>query len=211
MRLFWYKLLERTLDMRKGELTRERIIAQAAPIFNKQGFAGSSMHDVMAATGLEKGGIYRHFRSKEELAVESFRYALSKAEKVRTSNVESSQGAVEHLQSLVRQFVEAPSGVPGGCPLMNTAIDTDDGNPVLRALAKQGLADWKARISHIVKRGVKNGEIAPKTDPRRIANVIIATLEGALMMSRLEGTKTTLEDARTALDSLLQGIRVQAN
>jgi TetR/AcrR family transcriptional repressor of nem operon len=104
--------------------------------------------------------------------------------------------------------VEAPSGVPGGCPLMNTAIDADDGNPVLRALVKQGLADWKGRISHVVKRGIGNGEIVPETEPRRIANVIIATLEGALMMSRLEGTKTSLQDARTALDLLLEGIRV---
>ncbi len=63
--------------MRKGELTRERIIAEAAPIFNQRGFAGSSMQDVMEATGLENGGLYRHFRSKEELAVESFRYALA--------------------------------------------------------------------------------------------------------------------------------------
>jgi len=193
--------------MRKGELTRERIVAQAAPIFNQQGFAGSSMQDVMAATGLEKGGLYRHFRSKEELAVESFRFALAKAEKMRASGVEPSLGAVEHLHSLVKHFVETPSGVPGGCPLMNTAIDNDDGNPVLRALAKRGFSDWKSRISRVVERGIRSGEIVPETEPRRIANVIIATLEGALMISRLEGTKAALQDARTALDSLLEGIR----
>jgi len=208
MRLFWCKLLQKELKMRKGELTRARIIAQAAPIFNQQGFAGSSMQDVMAATGLEKGGLYRHFRSKEELAVESFRFALAKAEKLRTSNVETSDGAVEHLHSLVKHFVEAPSGVPGGCPLMNTAIDSDDGNHVLRALARRGLSDWKTRISRVVERGIRTGEIVRGTEPRRIANIIIATLEGALMMSRLEGTKTVLQDARAALDLLIEGIRV---
>ena len=56
--------------MRKGELTRQRIIAQAAPIFNQRGFAGCSMQDLMEATGLEKGGLYRHFSGKEELAAE---------------------------------------------------------------------------------------------------------------------------------------------
>ena len=54
--------------MSKGQLTRQRIIAQAAPLFNQRGYEGCSINDVMAATGLEKGGIYRHFESKEELA-----------------------------------------------------------------------------------------------------------------------------------------------
>ena len=71
--------------MGKGELTRERIIAQAAPLFNQRGFAGCSMQDVMEATGLEKGGLYRHFSSKEELAAEAFRYAVARADTVQRS------------------------------------------------------------------------------------------------------------------------------
>jgi AcrR family transcriptional regulator len=193
--------------MRKGESTRGRIIAEAATIFNKQGFVGSSMQDVMEATGLEKGGLYRHFRSKEELAAESFRYALAKAVKLRTEKLDRSHGAVDHLRSLVKRFVETPAAVPGGCPLMNTAIDADDGNPVLRSLVKEGLADWKKRLAEVVELGIRDGEISPKTQPRRVANTIIATLEGALMISCLEGTKTALEDAHATLDSLLEGLR----
>ena len=192
--------------MRKGELTRERIVAEAAPIFNRQGFAGSSMQDVMEATGLEKGGLYRHFRSKEELAAESFRYALAQAVKLRTDKVDRSHGVVEHLQSIVKRFVETPSAVPGGCPLMNTAIDADDGNPVLRALVKKGFSEWRARLCVVIEKG-----IAQETQPRIVANTMIATLEGALMMSRLEGTKTALQDAQTTLDSLLEGIRNSVN
>lgn len=195
--------------MRKGETTRERIVAEAAAIFNKQGFAGSSMQDVMEATGLEKGGIYRYFRSKEELAAESFRYALAKTVKIRTEKLDHSHGAVDHLRSLIKRFVETPSAVPGGCPLMNTAIDADDGSPVLRALVKEGLSDWKNRLAVVVGLGIRNGEISPKTQPRRVANTIIATLEGALMIGRLEGTKTALKDAQAALDVLLEGLRIQ--
>ena len=47
--------------MRKGEATRQRIIAEAAPIFNQRGFVGCSLADLMEATGREKGGIFRHF------------------------------------------------------------------------------------------------------------------------------------------------------
>ncbi|WP_263381542.1 TetR/AcrR family transcriptional regulator [Granulicella arctica] len=192
--------------MTKGEQTRQRIIAEAAPIFNQRGFAGCSMQDIMDATGMEKGGLYRHFSSKEELAVESLRYALAKAVRSRTEKVEEIQGAVEKLRHLIRHFVESPSVIPGGCPLMNTAIDSDDGNPALRALACDGIQVWKTRLCRILEAGIERGEIGERVLPRQIANTIIATLEGALMISRLEGTQTALEDAHHSLDDLLSGL-----
>jgi AcrR family transcriptional regulator len=194
--------------MTKGANTRQRIIELAAPIFNQRGYAGASMQDVMLATGLEKGGLYRHFSSKEELATEAFRYALANAVKMRTEKQEAVQGAIPRLRFVIDRFVEAPSGIPGGCPLMNTAIDADDGNPALRELAREGIEDWKRRLAEIVGEGIAAGEIRPGTEPRRIANAVIAGLEGALMISRLEGTKQALSDARTTLDALLDGIAV---
>jgi len=193
--------------MRKGELTRERIIAQAAPIFNTRGFAGCSMQDVMEATGLEKGGLYRHFGSKEELAAEAFKYALAGSKRLRTDKVDRTHGAVDELLAVVRRWVEAPAAVAGGCPLMNTAVDADDGNVLLRKLARKGFADWRERLCEIVRAGVERGEIRKKTDPRRIANTVIAMLEGALMMSRLEKSSMAMEDARASLEELIERIR----
>ena len=57
--------------MRKGEQTRQEIIRRAAPIFNQKGYDGAALSDLMRATGLKKGGIYRHFDSKQELAGET--------------------------------------------------------------------------------------------------------------------------------------------
>jgi TetR/AcrR family transcriptional repressor of nem operon len=192
--------------MRKGEATRQRIIAQAAPLFNQRGFAGSSMQDVMEATGLEKGGLYRHFSSKEELAAEAFRYAVARAEKVRFDKLDRSRGALDQLRLLVDRFVNMRSDVAGGCAIFNTAIEADDGNRVLRGLALKALQDWKDRLARIVREGIRAGEIRKGTVPGRVANILIATLEGALTMSRLEGTKTPLEDAQVTLGAFLDGI-----
>lgn len=192
--------------MRKGELTRERIIAQAAPLFNQRGFAGCSMQDIMDATGLEKGGLYRHFASKEELAVEVFRYAVDRINALRNEHIDREHGALAELRSFVQRFVEIRSDVPGGCMIFNTAIEQDDGNPVLRGLALKAIGDWKARLGKIVEQGIRRGEIRTGTMPRRVANVIIATLEGALTISRLEASRTALEDARHALESYLASI-----
>jgi len=192
--------------MSKGANTRQRIIELAAPIFNQRGYAGASMQDVMDATGLEKGGLYRHFSSKEELAAEAFRYALANAVKTRTEKLGGVQGTIPRLRFVIERFVEAPSTVPGGCPLMNTAIDADDGNPVLRELARKGIEDWKLRLTAMVREGISAGEIRPETEPRRIAHALIAGLEGALMISRLEGTQQALVDVRATLNAMLDAI-----
>jgi|ERR1700733_6723909 TetR/AcrR family transcriptional regulator, transcriptional repressor for nem operon len=194
--------------MNKGEMTRQRIIEEAAPIFNQRGFVGCSMQDVMEATGLEKGGIYRHFESKEELAAEAFKFAIGEAFRVRRQGADAIENRLERIKYLVRRFVDVPSPVPGGCPMMNAAIDSDDGNPVLRGLAKEAIADWKKRLSVLVREGIERGEIREGTDPRRISNVVVAALEGALMISRLERNRTAVQDAAVVLEGILDGIAV---
>jgi TetR/AcrR family transcriptional repressor of nem operon len=164
------------------------------------------MEQIMQAAGLEKGGLYRHFSSKEELAGEAFQFALSQSMRLRTDDLGHIEGSIPKLHYLVCRFVEAPSAVPGGCPLMNTAIDSDDGNPALRRLARAGLRDWKARLCSLVEAGLRDGEIDPGTEPRQVANTMIAALEGALMISRLEGDRDALRDAGANLERLIDGI-----
>lgn len=192
--------------MGKGESTRQRIIEQAAPLFNQRGFEGCSMQDVLEATGLEKGGVYRHFSSKEELAAEVFRYAWARAVKMRWEGLEKIEGSVEKLRYFVRRFADTTGLIAGGCPLMNTAIEADDGNEVLRGLVHAGIKDWKKKLCGIVEKGIEVGEIWGGVEPRQIANSIIAALEGALMISRMEGSRTAIKDAAVTLELMLNGI-----
>src|SRR5947209_13321303 len=111
----------------KGEKTRQQIVQKAAPLFKRKGYEGTSLSDLMNATGLQKGGIYRHFSSKEELATEAFDYAWQKAVSRRLEGIESSANSVDRLKKMISNFVEFRSElVPGGCPLMNTAVEADD-------------------------------------------------------------------------------------
>ena len=191
----------------KGELTRRRIIEEAASLFNLRGFAGCSMGDIMEATGLEKGGLYRHFASKEELAIEAFKYALERSVKTRAVDLDPLDSTIDRLLQMLNRFIAEPSPLPGGCPLMNTAIDSDDGNPALRALARRGILAWKQRLSNLVEEGISSGEISGEVRPQRIANAIVSTLEGSLMISRLEGTRSAMIDAQETLSDLLRGLR----
>jgi len=194
--------------MTKGDLTRQRIVAEAAPIFNRHGFEGTSMSELMAATGLQKGGIYRHFKNKEELAVASFEHAWNLAARQRWLDIDKQAPAVDQLKQFVANFSEKRSDlVPGGCPILNTAVDADDGNPALRERARSALAVWIRRLRRTVKAGIAKGEMRQDADPAQTAAVIISVLEGALMMSRLQWSEKPLEHAREHLNNFLEGLR----
>lgn len=189
--------------MTKGEETRQRIIEQAAPVFNQRGFAGASMQDLLDATGLEKGGLYRHFPSKQALAAEAFRYAVARNSKIRTAHLDEIASPVAKLRAHIDHFVTKPSCIPGGCALLNTAIESVDTNPELRELAVEAMEGWRTRLMKIIQAGKRAGEFRANTNPRTLANTIISTLEGALMMSRLERTRDPMRDAQSSLDALL--------
>src|ERR1700740_3666634 len=159
--------------MRKGEHTRLEIIRKAAPIFNQKGYDGAALSDLMKATGLEKGGIYRHFVNKQELAGEAFDHAWKIAMDARFEGTQEIPNTVDRLKQIVRNFRDRRSGaVPGGCPLLNTAIDSDDGNPQLRAKARQALSSLLDRLQSIAEEGQRRGEVRGDVDSAKLAPLI---------------------------------------
>jgi TetR/AcrR family transcriptional regulator, transcriptional repressor for nem operon len=189
--------------MSKGEATRQRIIAQAAPLFNQRGYEGCSLQDVMSATGLEKGGIYRHFDSKEELAAEAFDFAWATTLSKRFDKLTSIPNHVDRLKQHILNFT-VRSGLPGGCPLLNTAVDSDNGNPVLRERVRKALRSWQTSLKKILHEGIAAGTIQPDIDVNKTASLIIGTLEGGMLISRIERTDQALRDALDHLDNYLE-------
>jgi TetR/AcrR family transcriptional regulator, transcriptional repressor for nem operon len=192
---------------RKGDRTRQRIIARSAPLLNQKGYEGCSMQDIMLAAGMEKGGLYRHFASKEELALAAFDFAWTEVSRGRTRGLEEIEDPLLRIEAFIRNFVERRPALPGGCPLLNTAIEADDGNVALRARAHEALNEWRARLSSLVSSAVRRGSLKRKSQPYAVASLIIGTLEGALMMSRLDGDCAALKIARDHLISYIESLR----
>lgn len=191
--------------MRKGEQTRQEIIRKAAPIFNQKGYEGTALSDLMRATGLEKGGIYRHFESKQALAADAFDHAWKIAMDTRFEGTEEIPNAVDRLKQIVRNFRDRRSAlVPGGCPLLNTAIDSDDGNPQLRAKARRALSSWLDRLQLIAEEGQGRGEVNSDVDSAKLATLIASTLEGSFMVSRLQRNEEPLDLACSHLEEYLE-------
>src|SRR5262249_41968827 len=169
------------------------------------GFAGASLSDLMKATGLEKGGIYRHFESKEQLAAEAFDYAWGLSFERRMAGTEQIANSVDRLKRFVRNFLEKRNGlVAGGCPLLNAAVENDDGNPALRSRARHALRGLLGWLELIVAEGKKSGEIKDEVDAKEFAMLIVSTLEGNVMMSRILGKKDPYHIVVVRLEEYLE-------
>jgi TetR/AcrR family transcriptional repressor of nem operon len=179
----------------KGEQTRERILARSAQLFNRQGYFGSSLADIMRETGLEKGGIYNHFSSKEQLALESFDYAYGLVQQRVRLALSGKFDAIERLLAIVSVFqgiVEDPP-VAGGCPILNTAIEADDANEALRDRARDAMDSWRDTIHRIINKGIERQQIRPGINADEVASILITTLEGAIMLSNLYKDPTHMQ------------------
>lgn len=191
--------------MRKGEQTRQEIIRKAAPLFNRKGFEGASLSDLMRATGLEKGGIYRHFSSKEELAAEAFDYAWDVARSLRLQDTDEISNTVDRLRQVIRNFRDRREGlVPGGCPLLNAAIDSDNGNEHVRERVKRALRGWLDYAEGLLVEGQARGEVSATVNPRETATLIVSTLEGAVMICRVQKNDDALNVAIRHLEEYLE-------
>ncbi|BAY89595.1 MULTISPECIES: TetR/AcrR family transcriptional regulator [unclassified Tolypothrix] len=195
--------------MSKGEETKAKIIRQAAELFNQQGYTGSSISDIMRVTGLQKGGIYNHFQSKDDLALQAFDYAIASVSQQTRAALRSKRHAIERLQAIIgvfSSFVDNPP-IKGGCPILNTAIESDDAHAALRERTQKAMDSWRELIRLIIEKGISRGEIRSEVDADEAATIIIATLEGAMMISKLYDDAIHMQRAINHLNQYINNQR----
>lgn len=189
----------------KSERTRQLIIERSAPLFNQKGYAGTSMQDIMLATGLTKGGIYGHFESKEEIALEAFEHAAGIITRLIGERIAGEASASDKLKAILqfyKTYLFSPP-VMGGCPVLNTSVEADDTNPLLRASVVKVLNRLHKAVASIVTQGIANGEFRPDADANRFSILFVSMVEGGIMLSKAYGDNKYLATVITQLEYML--------
>ncbi len=192
----------------KGQLTKEHIVHEAAVLFNTKGFSAASMADIMAATGLKKGGIYNHFANKEELLLAAFDHALAQVYATVVAVIRGEKTSLAKLEALIsfyRTYPLAPI-IEGGCPVLNGTVEADNRNPLLQARVQQAHSDLITTLARVIENGKRYGEFSATTNAEELATIIVITLQGAIGLTR------TAQDAKymeMAADHLLRLIRAE--
>ena len=189
--------------MSKAEKTREFIIRKAAPVFNKKGFAGTSMADLTEATGLTKGSIYGNFENKDEVALAVYDYNVGLLNQRLDFIRESKSTAIEKLLAMAdfhrSEFRHVLT--QGGCPIMNTAIEANDCHPALREKASASIKSWRNSIISVIEEGIVHKEIRPAANAAKFATAYVALIEGGILLAQTTGD---LEMLHTCIDRIRQ-------
>jgi len=196
--------------MRNREETMGIILKHAGGLFNSQGYKATSIGHITAASGFTKGAIYRHFKSKDKLEEEALGYLEAVMFEHMTKRIKAEKTAGDKLRSVVNFFETYISKPPikGGCPLLNAAIEADDSSPQLRKKANSILEVLKNSICHILTRGIEYGQIKKTVDKNYFATVMIAGLEGGIMMSKLMRNDKDIRMVIKHLEGLIREIEV---
>lgn len=195
----------------KGERTKQRILTEAAELFNTRGYAGTAVTDVSQATGVEKGAVYNYFPSKDALALAAFDYnAAIVTQRVRAAAHVPTHPRDQLLAMLdpYRESARRPI-VRGGCPLLNTAIESDDGDPALRDRARNAFTGWLELVAGIVARGVDEHIFRADVDPLATATAIVASIEGGVMLSRLYRSQKRMDAVVAHLEGFIRSLEAR--
>jgi TetR/AcrR family transcriptional regulator, lmrAB and yxaGH operons repressor len=188
--------------MAKASDSKGKTLAAAAKLFRQQGYHGTALHDILAASGSPRGSLYFHFPGGKE-QIGDAALALS-AEAVRQGIVkaaEASEDAEIFLVRIVRGMAAdlQRSDYREGCPIATTALETAAQVEVLGTATRTAFQKWELEI----KRGLFRFGI-PAGDADLAATMILSQLEGALLLARTYRSLEPIHRAEQALKWLLR-------
>lgn len=184
---------------------RERMVYSAAQLVRARGATGTGVRDVVEHAKAPRGSFQHYFPGgKDQLVGEAVLWAADfAAERVRsyrrTARNPSPSGLFAHMAKQWKQdFTER--GYQRGCPLMAAAADLVGTGSAVTADLRAGVERWEAAVAEEL------GEMdIPSRRAKRLATLMISTLEGAIMAARLRGDVGPLTTVVAELGPLLDG------
>jgi TetR/AcrR family transcriptional repressor of nem operon len=196
-------------SLSKAERTRAFIIETTAEIFNRKGYAGTSMSDLTDATGLSKGSIYGNFENKEEVALAVFDFNAAKISTQVRTRIDAALSYHDKLLVYSKVYRSMLKGVlsAGGCPILNTATEADDTNNQLKDRAAKAVLKWEKNLCDLMEKGIQAGELRKDIAVRQTALSVIALIEGGLMISKVTNDPTAMDKVLKTVESIIESLQ----
>lgn len=189
----------------KAELTSQFILETVAPIFNKNGYAATSMSDITRATGLTKGAIYGNFKNKEELAIASFKFTVKNLMREISEHLKLSDSPIQKL-FLITDFYRnyySYSKALGGCPVLNIGVDANNQNSLLLQKVKVVIEKIQDKLATIIENAIEAGEITSEINALYFAKRIDTMIQGAVFMTYTLDDEFYMKDTMNQIDQMI--------
>jgi TetR/AcrR family transcriptional repressor of lmrAB and yxaGH operons len=178
---------------------KTKMVLAALDLLRRSGLSGAGINQVVDASQAPKGSVYHYFPGgKQQLVTE----ALRAAERTVGESFHQVFRAKAPVGSKVRTlFTRAAASLEAnefakGCPVAAVTLDLDHESQALREVCDQVFDRWV----NVIAQGLDD---VPQGDRRTVAQLILATLEGGLILARAQGTKAPLVESGNTLATLL--------
>jgi TetR/AcrR family transcriptional repressor of nem operon len=192
---------------RDGRQTREAILDSATRLMHLQGYQATSLDDVLRESGVGKGNFYYHFKSKEDLG-----YAI--LDQIVASFLErtlepcfsdTSTPRLGQIRCFLGRVLAAQRerNCVGGCAMGNLASELSDVHEGFRARLSGIFSAWRERLTGVLAEAQAAGSVRPTCRPDAVAHFLVASLEGAILMTKLTKDITVMERCVEELERYL--------
>jgi TetR/AcrR family transcriptional repressor of nem operon len=190
---------------------KEKIIYESMRLFSLKGFLSTSIHDIMREAETSKGGLYNHFKSKDEI----FSAVLSEARKVwrdrNLAGLEEIQNPVEKVRKLLEnykdRYLKDTETFPGGCIFVTLSVELDDQNPSFSRELNEGFVRLKAMIRRLLDQGKESGELRPEVNTEAVTEMIFSGMLGASVIYGTAKSSAGLDRSISSLIDYLESLR----
>jgi len=182
---------------------KEKIIHESLRQFSTKGFMSTSINDILEAVGTSKGGLYNHFKSKEDL----FFHALSEARKIwRQRNLAGLHQLERPLDKIIKllenyrdNYLADSEDFPGGCIFVNLAVELNDQQPHLAREVNEGFERFKGMIKRLLDQEQTAGRLKGDIDTDLAAEMIFSGLVGTCVTYTSDKSREHLDRNIAAL------------
>lgn len=193
--------------MGKGEATRGAILDEAVDVASRLGLEGLTVAGLADATEMSKSGLFAHFRSKEELQLQTLARARDRFIDVVVRPALQVERGLPRVRAIMDRWLLWAEQLSGGCIFVAASAELDDRPGALRDALVRAERDWLELLATVASTAIAEGHFRPDVDPDQFAFEMHGVMLGLHHASRLLEQPKARERARTALQRLIESAR----
>ncbi|HPF06924.1 MAG TPA: TetR/AcrR family transcriptional regulator [Spirochaetota bacterium] len=196
--------------MQKGDETKERIIDVSLDLLHRRGYYDTSINDIIENSGIKKGSLYFHYKSKDTLIIEVLNEALERYEQQISEGANHSNPLdqiIDKIDAITGYHVNGD--ISKGCLFGNMALEIGHDGSDISVLVESIFKRWETNFISLLNQAEKNGEIKLKEPARVLARMILASVEGGVLLSKISGNTESLKDCMKFIKSVIDERRVK--
>lgn len=173
----------------EGQTTKDAIIQAGTRLIHVKGYNATSVDDVLRESGVGKGNFYYYFKSKEDLgyAILDRIIRLFVERTLEPCFSDSTADRITQIHCFMNRILEAQRqrNCVGGCAMGNLASELSDVHEGFRARLAQVFSGWRERLMEVLADGQARGQVSRECDPTSVAQFLVASLEGAILITKV--------------------------